>query len=239
LHDRYLYLPSVGFCLLAGIALTRILAGKQESSAHLRTPVAAAMVTIGLMGLNISQHEFWRDDVALYQRGVRTDPRSGKVKLNLTNALADRGRYEEAIPLYLEMLDDPEHQWPLLYNLGYSYYRLGKLQDAEKYLEKAIAVDPSNADEHKYAGLTQAELGRPTVAEEHLKTAIRLKPKGVGYHRALAEFYEQQGKTQDALTEYRAELSLTPEDSELKRHVEELEHSLSAHPTDATPNSQG
>lgn len=232
LHDRYLYLPSVGFCLLVGAALTKILADGEESNANIRTPLAAAALTIILMSVNVSEHRFWRDDVALYERGVRATPGNSKVKLNLANALADRGRFEEAVPIYLKLLDDPAHQWALLYNLGYSYYQLGKLQDAQSYLEKAITLDPSNADEHKYAGLTQAKLGRGAVAEEHLKAAIRLKPQAVGYHRALAEFYEQQGRTQDALAEFRAELSLRPEDSELKSHVEQLEHSFSAHPTD-------
>jgi len=91
------------------------------------------------------------------------------------------------------------------------------------HLDSAIAIDPSNADEHKYTGLAQEKLGRADLAEEHLKTAIRLKPQGLGYHLALAEFYEPRGKIKQAIREFEAELSLTSGDAELKKHIEKLQ----------------
>ena len=238
LHDRYLYLPSVGFCLLAGLALRRVVRSGEESPTTLRASLVAAVLTVLLMSVNVSQHRFWRDDVALYQRAIRTAPDNGKVKLNLANAFVDRGRYEEGIPIYLELLKETPHDWPLLYNLGFSYYQLGRLRDAEAYLNAAIAVDPANADEHKCAGLTQAKLGHPALAEEHLKTAIRVKPQGLGYHQALGEFYEQQRRIPEAVTELKAELSLIPEDLELKRWIEQLERSSPAQPSDPKEGGQ-
>jgi protein O-mannosyl-transferase len=229
LHDRYLYLPSIGFSLLAGMAIRNVFGSFQEDGGMVKAATATAIITIVLVSLNISQHSFWKNDVALYERGMRTAPNNRKVKLNLANALVDRGRYEDGIPMYMDLLKDAPKDWPLLYNLGFGSYQLNRLRDAEAYLDAAIAVDPSNADEHKFAGLTQAKLGRPALAEDHLKMAIRLKQQGIGYHLALAQFYEQQGRTQDAIREYEAELLLTPRDAKLEQHIKELQRRSALH----------
>jgi tetratricopeptide (TPR) repeat protein len=221
LHDRYLYLSSVGFCLLAGTAISIFIRHYNDNRTARQLLVSGALIVV-LIGLNVSQHRFWRDDVALYERGVRTAPKNRKVKLNLANALVERGRYEEGIPIYLELHRDTPRDWPVLYDLGFSYYQLGKFHEAESYLHEAIAVDTSNADEHKFAGLTLAKLGRSDLAEQHLKTAARLKPSATGYHMALAQFYEEQGRHKEAIREFEAELTLSPDNKDIKQHIEEL-----------------
>ena len=221
LHDRYLYLSSVGFCLLAGTAISIFMRSHYGNSTARQLLVPGALIVI-LIGLNVSQHRFWQDDIALYERGLRTAPKNRKVRLNLANALVGRGRYQDGIPIYLELLKDATRDWPLLYDIGFAHYQLNNLRDAQSYFRAAIALDPSNADEHKFFGLTQAKLGNTDLAEHHLQTAITLKPQSPGYHLALAEFYEQQGKIDQAIREFEAELSLTPGDVELQRRIADL-----------------
>lgn len=55
-------------------------------------------------------------------------------------------RFDEAVRLYSRAAADEGTSSELLYNLANSYYRLGKPGKAILYYERALRLDPSNAD---------------------------------------------------------------------------------------------
>lgn len=55
-------------------------------------------------------------------------------------------QYEEAIALYQRVLDNNYESVYLYYNMGNSYFRMGKLGYAILYYEKALKIDPGDED---------------------------------------------------------------------------------------------
>lgn len=90
--DRYAFLPSFGFCLLAAILLVRV------PRSLLRAGLVVLVALLGL--LSWRQNRTWRDDKTLWQHTLEVSPRSA-------NAAAELGRIyffsEKNIPLAAEM----------------------------------------------------------------------------------------------------------------------------------------
>jgi tetratricopeptide (TPR) repeat protein len=62
------------------------------------------------------------------------------------NTLYREGEYEKAIGEYNKLIDEGYLGTPLFYNLGNSYYRIGKIGLAILYYERALKLSPSDED---------------------------------------------------------------------------------------------
>ena len=62
------------------------------------------------------------------------------------NAFYKEGSYNKAIDEYKQLVDEGYSGVALFYNLGNSYYRIGKIGYAILYYEKALKISPSDED---------------------------------------------------------------------------------------------
>ncbi len=90
--ERFLYLPSVGFCLIVGGLYGRWRDARNRPVADL----AMAVVLVCCAAGALAGQRPWRDEETLYTRMARTSPDCFVAHLNLGNTLARAGRIEEA-----------------------------------------------------------------------------------------------------------------------------------------------
>ena len=50
------------------------------------------------------------------------------------------------------------------YNLALTYYKMGKMPEAEEYFLQAIRINPNKSDEYFYLGMTRFKSGRTPEA---------------------------------------------------------------------------
>ena len=62
------------------------------------------------------------------------------------NALYNDGKYQEAIDAYLSVINNEEESAEVYFNLGNSYYKLSQIAPSILYYEKALKLDPGDAD---------------------------------------------------------------------------------------------
>lgn len=65
-------------------------------------------------------------------------------------------------------------------------FEAGKSGDAQRELEKALALDPEYAEAHENLGALYLKLNRPAEAETHIRRAIELNPSSSVAHSDLA-----------------------------------------------------
>ncbi len=100
---------------------------------------------------------------------------------------ADHGRPDEALALAeagIEVRRD-------IYGydtLGWSLYRLGRFEEAEWAMEKALALGTRDSQLLFHAGAVSLALGKLTLASQQLSAAVELNPH---FHPRLAEQAEQ------------------------------------------------
>jgi len=198
LHDRYLYLPSVGFCILVAMSFdwlsARFAARKEKVFA------AATLVTGGvLLGLTFYQNFSWQNELAMIDNAQKSAPRWPFLHNYVGAWYAEQQRLPEAERDYLAALDIDPKYYDALSNLGDVYRQQGKLDDAERCYLNAISYGAPYADTYYNLGVTYISMGRLADAEQPLRRAVEVSPSNVNARYNLAWDYERQGK--DALAE--------------------------------------
>ncbi len=88
------------------------------------------------------------------------------------------------------------------YQLGTEYYRKGNYQLARDRLERAIELDPRNANSHSLLALTLAQLGQHRLATESFDRAVRLDQDNSDVRNAYAVYLCQQGQYDEARKQF-------------------------------------
>ena len=222
-HDRYLYLPSIGFSILAAMALRHIRFGKLKLFGLPALQAVAVLLLVLVFGISTAvQDQYWANDLILYGRGVERTPLNKLARTNLGNAMGEQGRYAEALALYRQVLDRDPDFWLAVYNTGYTCYRMGRLPEAEKYFKRAIAINGVDGDEYFYLGLTWMKLGDLNDAEKAVRHALELQPGGLAYHFALGMILKLKGDLPGALAEFNQELKNFPDETGAQQQIEAI-----------------
>ena len=225
-HDRFLYLPSVGIVILIALAVEQVSTSKtlQRSSVPVKWAVLAILCTAAFVG-TLSHQVHWASNILLYQNGIESAPQNLVVQDNLANELANMGRYDRAVPLYLNALQRDPRFWPSNYNLGYAYYRTGRFSEAEDYLKRAIQIDDKDPDEFIYLARAQMEQGELMQAAQNAERALQRGPRSPGFHFVLAKILEASGNRERAIAEYKAEVLYHPESALARSELQRLQSS--------------
>jgi hypothetical protein len=221
-HDRFLYLPSVGIVILAALVIEQIFSSKvvRQTGVPLKWGMLAILCAAAFAG-TIRHQTQWANNFLLYENALRYAPQNSIVEVNLANEFANLGQYDRALALYLSSLQNDPHSWLSNYSLGYAYYRNGRLSDSENYLKRAIQIDDEDADQFIYLALTQLKRQELVAATENAERALQRAPLSPGFHLVLGKIREARGDRATAIAEYKAEVASHPESavavSELKR----------------------
>lgn len=219
-HDRYLYIPSIGFVLLVSLFLAQI-----TSLWRVRRHVQFAILAVLVLGYGAGtaiQQMYWASDLLLYGRAYRIAPRDNLICSNFATALMETGHYEQAIALYSTVLAREPGYWLANYNLGYTFYKLGRFQNAETFLRRAIAINDTDADEYIYLGLSVWREGRADEGARYVQHALQIRPSAPGYHFALAMIRRGQNNIPAAAAELNLELQYNPENRTARQQLQEL-----------------
>jgi hypothetical protein len=226
-HDRYLYLPSVGLAVLAAMALKKLLVGPPRAfGLPTSLIVVMACLAAGLSYGTYAESFYFQDNLTFYAYASEKAPHNRFVEANYAAVLGEHGNYGRA----LEILNDVVNRYPDLwygpYNLGYTYYRLGRLPEAEKYFLEAIRLTPYKPDAYLYLGMTRFKLGRTGEAIAAVRQAIAIRPSGYGYHFALGAMLKTQGDLNGALREFQVELATNPRAQAAAEQIGEISNQV-------------
>jgi uncharacterized membrane protein (DUF485 family) len=92
IQDRYLYLPSIGFCYLLAILIVRLARGQRQFA------VGLAILLLIIFGAGtVAQNRVWHNAVTLWQRAIYYAPNSWSTHYNLGLAYLNRKEYQAAL----------------------------------------------------------------------------------------------------------------------------------------------
>jgi tetratricopeptide (TPR) repeat protein len=121
---------------------------------------------------------------------------------NQARELMATGRYEEAIPLYRELVKAVPGNAGLITNLGVACHMAGHEQEAIAEFTTALRIDPRSVPAHLYLGDAYLSLGEPARAIPHLEIAVRADPSDAASRGNLAEALFAVKKFQGAAAQF-------------------------------------
>ncbi|HEY6390453.1 MAG TPA: tetratricopeptide repeat protein [Bryobacteraceae bacterium] len=227
-HDRYLYLPSIGFCLIAAVTLHEILTA---FDARRPTAARAAIVSLllGLMAFGtIRQSGQWSDNYSLFRRALDVSPNNEIANQGMGAELFLRRSYIQSAQYYRRALDLQPSLPDATYGVARCYLELDLISESEPYFARAIQLRPEDPKTYLYFGIARTKQNRLQDAEALIRDAIRRKGPDdfSNYHASLAEVLKRKGDLQGALSEYRAELRENPSSQIADREIAMLEAQL-------------
>ncbi len=104
-------------------------------------------------------------------------------------------------------------------NLGTLYSMKGRLNDAQKELAIALALDPDNFEIHNNLGIVYRKLGDNERAIREYTAALKLMPTDAMAHYNLGNIFLAQGNYLAAIREYSECLRLIPDYDELHNNL--------------------
>ena len=210
--ERYLYLPSVGFCLVAGWAFAVAWQITSSRGSIFRTTlVGAACFVAALCVLRISLRVLdWRDDVTLYAQTLAAEPDDYRLHDALGLAYWIRGESKGAEREWRETLRLEPNSVQTLDSLGALYAQQRRFDQAMPLLEQALRLNPNDADAHLNLGAAYAETGKLDRAEEHFRTAVLRSPMNFNGHNLLGKLYFDSNRLGEAEQQFRQSLQCEP-----------------------------
>lgn len=124
----------------------------------------------------------------------------------------EHGKSTEAIASLETLANAHPHQKGLQHDLGLAYYRTGKLLEARKAFESAIAADPKDLESVQLEGLTLYRLGQPAAAIPYLQRVREFSPNAnADASHVLGLCYLNSQNFDEARQAFAAEYALQPD----------------------------
>jgi protein O-mannosyl-transferase len=146
--ERLVYLPSLGFCLLAGHVAAACAARDGAASAKrvraIGVGTVAVVVLAALSARTWVRNPAWKDNLTLATTDVVSQPRSAKLQAGAGIALAAAGRNPEAEAHFRSALAIDSGDAQSWYNLAVVLLRRGAAAEAADDLRRANELAPDN-----------------------------------------------------------------------------------------------
>ena len=210
--ERYLYLPSVGFCWMLGWAFQRIWEGLAT-----RRPVyrGVFVTSLGCLALLctlriVTRNRDWHDNTTLYSRTLESSPDATLIRVNLGTDYKNQGRIKEAEFEFREGLERDPRCAECLNDLGLIYMEQSRDVEAKDFLIRAIQVNPKAVWARLNLGLIYQRTGFMDLAEQQFSTAAKHAAGDVRVHLTVGLFYQQQHQPGRAEAAFQRALDIDP-----------------------------
>lgn len=215
-HNRYVYLPSAGACMLLALALRKT---ADPALQFIKARAATAVVVVISIALILpiwAEEKPYHDNIVLFAHSVELAPQSAMALGLLGEEYMTLGRDDAGILAFQRAQALEPNVLLNNYRLAAAYYKVRNMPWAEAYFERALNTyhnpDVVTYDYCLYRlGLAQYAQGKMPEAEATLRRAIALQPNGFGYHLALGATLKYERKLTEARNQFVLELQLGPD----------------------------
>lgn len=152
MNERFLFIPSLGFCLPLAYVLVKKLGNKPGMSAGL---LLALAITAGYFAQTFNRNFAWRNDYTLATADVGVSDGSAKVKMTMGSELLDKAKetnneaerqqlLKQAEEYELHSLKIHGTYFPPLDILGNIYFEMANYEYSVHYFQQALKLKPKD-----------------------------------------------------------------------------------------------
>jgi tetratricopeptide (TPR) repeat protein len=158
-------------------------------------------------------------------RALEIRPDYGQARFNLSTLYLNQERYEECIEHSKILYDDATWPWRALTNWGWAAYKLGRVGEARRQLERSRDFHAPYWPTLLNLGILEAEQGHRVEAIRYFSDVLEIEPEASAVAEAnyrLAEIYVSLGKREQAVGHLRMAVVRAPSDPWGKKSEEYL-----------------
>lgn len=190
--ERFLFFPSVGFCLFAAVLIEKWYGSAAATSPVIRKSPKVLGIMIPVMlayaVITINRNGEWMDNYTLYKADIEKSPDNCRLNFFLG--------YETLKKIHSDP-NDP--------------YQKQILTEAIAYLERALEIYPDYENAHTELGRAYYIGGNYDLAEMHEKKALLLNPQNTDIKVKLAGVYQIKKQYAKSIEIYKEVLAADPD----------------------------
>jgi tetratricopeptide (TPR) repeat protein len=200
--ERFLYLPSAGFCWILSAGYERI---RRRASSRWALRVVATTLIL-LAGLRTwYRNPVWSDELTLFDHMFQSSPHYPLPRILLAEAYQRAGDAERALRGYEEALKQEPENCKLLNAMAVAQLELGVsrrsgpiLDRGFDFLQSALDICPQDDFLHHTLGEYYLRQGNLEAALREFRTAVTLNPYKVSYYHNIGALLFASGKRDEA-----------------------------------------
>jgi len=210
--ERYLYLPSVGFCWLVAWGWVKLWERAAQQPPLKRQVLVAALSLVAALYVirAVTRNPDWHDDVRLYTVTLASSPNSYHIRNNLGTVYWRQGRIDAAEQEWRKALELSPRNVIFINNLGLVFAHRKQYADATAYFQRSMRYKPNYTDAHLNLGNVYEELGQHADAELQFRAAVALSPLNVDARNKLGKLYLDSGRLREAEEQFRRSVASEP-----------------------------
>ena len=131
--------------------------------------------------------------------------------INKALQLHKEGKFQDAINLYSDVLENKKNDSQLLFLIGTAYIQQGKIEKGIQELKKSISLKPENVFAHSNLGNALKDLKRYDEALTSYDKALQINPNYADIHNNRGSILKKLKKYNEALASYEKALQLNPD----------------------------
>lgn len=225
--ERFLFIPSLGFCLVISYLLAKYSNNYTALNfkGHFlpKRAVVAMLVVIGLLYSikTYTRSKDWKDTLTVFSKDVEVSQNSATANELLGNSLvlrtsliSNKQHKQDTLNLAKKYLKRALEIAPGFYyassNLGYIYLTENKPDSAYLYLKPALKFGPQDVQLSYYTGSSLFLLKRYDEAIQELQHTVSLNPRYEDAYVMLANSYISNRDLQNGLAAFYKVLEINP-----------------------------
>ncbi|MEO6883692.1 MAG: tetratricopeptide repeat protein [Bacteroidia bacterium] len=226
--ERFLYLPSLAFCIAAAYFLNFLSKKKVHQKNNFSKPIILFLsLVLMLFSIEIiARNRDWKDNITLFSTDVNTVPNSAKAHYYYGNSLLITALKMPDDALEQKRIETSKSEFLKSVKIDSdfftSYYNLGRIYDVEKqpdsaifYLQKVLKINPTHIFTQGLLGSVYGkEKGNYDQAIYYLKKAVLYNPKDVKSWQNLGIAYAMKQQFSNALNAFNQALQLNLNDAQ-------------------------
>jgi tetratricopeptide (TPR) repeat protein len=169
LTERYLYLPSVGFCLYIGFALRPLL----QRTDWKMTAAPVLLACILMFPLTWSRNQLWGDDLTLTETDYKNGVTRGDFLRHLTGLQLMHGEYQRVVEVCDKHSNKRGAPGMLHSHCGTAYRAVGRNDEAVAAYQRATKTTYSAARAHSNLAGHFLKQGQRDLASHHFREAVK------------------------------------------------------------------
>ncbi len=205
-----MYLPLAAVATLAVVTVYEI-NRRLTASRFGRWPVLkaaplalAALIAATLGIMTFKRNQDYRSEESLWADTLAKRPQNIRAYNVLGVYLDEKGKPQEAIPLYEKALQMNPESEITHNNLGLALMALGKNAEALAQFKEAVRLKPEFSDSHYYLGLAFTRQGKLPEAASAFLRATQLRPDDTEAHYNLGLVLQKLGQAEEANRQFQA-----------------------------------
>jgi len=230
--DRFLYVPSFGFCLAVTFLLMKLL--KLSTGAMAYTNLSAmlsknrslagiaAIIFVLFSVKTIARNPDWKNDYSLFSADSKISSNSSRIHFLFANHLIQSVKQEliteDKKPGYLQTAEVEMKEalrlypksYEALFGLGEYYTTMKDYNKALEYYNMALQIFPNDPKALNNVGNTYFRMNNYQQAFEMLNNAIKQFPDNYEGYNNIGSVYFSTGQYEQAINVYKKAISLNP-----------------------------